>query len=212
MVDPLLMHQLLQALPLRCALLLVGDTDQLPSVGAGQVLRDIIASGAAAVVQLTDAFRQAEESDIVAAAHRILQGLPPEDRRSVGSSVHESRLSGRVLPALQLQRLPSLSFLLPEADPPVLGVHERPALAGLTPKVPQVSLRIDPAKGIAGLLPPRQEASRRDRTPAVRDDPQVLQRRGRKQDPQRSGSRLCFGEGSSRGSIPICTPSCWKGA
>ena len=90
MVDPLLMHQLLQALPLRCALLLVGDTDQLPSVGAGQVLRDIIASGAAAVVQLTDAFRQAEESDIVAAAHRILQGLPPEDKRSVGSSVHES--------------------------------------------------------------------------------------------------------------------------
>ena len=102
MVDTSLMHHLLQALPGErgtrtkgdargpvrgrpgSALLLVGDADQLPSVGPGQVLRDIIASGVAPVVRLTEAFRQAAESDIVAAAHRILQGLAPEEQRSRG--------------------------------------------------------------------------------------------------------------------------------
>lgn len=79
MVDIQIAHRMLDALPGGCGLLLVGDANQLPSVGPGQVLRDIIASGAATVVALTDIFRQAGESGIVANANRILLGLPPEE-------------------------------------------------------------------------------------------------------------------------------------
>ena len=78
MVDMPLMRALLRALPDVAALLLVGDVDQLPSVGPGQVLADVIASGAAPVVRLTEVFRQAAESRIIVNAHRINQGLMPE--------------------------------------------------------------------------------------------------------------------------------------
>jgi len=78
MVDVPLMRALLRALPDPAALLLVGDVDQLPSVGPGQVLADIIGSGAVPVVRLTEVFRQAAESRIIVNAHRINQGLMPE--------------------------------------------------------------------------------------------------------------------------------------
>jgi exodeoxyribonuclease V alpha subunit len=78
MVDVPIMRALLRALPDQAALLLVGDVDQLPSVGPGQVLADIIASGAAPVVRLTEVFRQAAESRIIVNAHRINQGFMPE--------------------------------------------------------------------------------------------------------------------------------------
>ena len=77
MVDILLMHALLRAVPDRAALLIVGDVDQLPSVGPGQVLADVIASGAVPVVRLTEVFRQAAKSRIIVNAHRINQGLMP---------------------------------------------------------------------------------------------------------------------------------------
>ena len=78
MVDVPLMRALLRALPDMAALLLVGDVDQLPSVGPGQVLADIIASSAAPVVRLTEVFRQAAESRIIVNAHRINLGLMPD--------------------------------------------------------------------------------------------------------------------------------------
>jgi exodeoxyribonuclease V alpha subunit len=78
MVDVPLMRALLRALPDRAALLLVGDVDQLPSVGPGQVLADVIASSAVPVVRLTEVFRQAAQSQIIVNAHRINQGLMPE--------------------------------------------------------------------------------------------------------------------------------------
>jgi exodeoxyribonuclease V alpha subunit len=78
MVDVLLMSQLLQAVPSRACLLLVGDVDQLPSVGPGTVLADVIASGAVPVVRLTEIFRQAGQSWIVRAAHRVKNGEMPE--------------------------------------------------------------------------------------------------------------------------------------
>jgi exodeoxyribonuclease V alpha subunit len=77
MVDVPLMRSLLRALPDQAALLLVGDVDQLPSVGPGQVLADVIASSAVPVVRLTEVFRQAAESQIIVNAHRINQGLMP---------------------------------------------------------------------------------------------------------------------------------------
>jgi exodeoxyribonuclease V alpha subunit len=78
MVDVVLMQALMKALPDSAALLIVGDIDQLPSVGAGQVLADIIASGAVPVVRLTEVFRQAASSRIIVTAHRINQGLMPD--------------------------------------------------------------------------------------------------------------------------------------
>ncbi len=77
MLDMLLMNHLLKAIPPGAHLLLVGDVDQLPSVGAGNVLQDIIASGAAAVVRLETIFRQEEGSYIISNAHRINQGQMP---------------------------------------------------------------------------------------------------------------------------------------
>jgi exodeoxyribonuclease V alpha subunit len=78
MVDILLMHALLRAVPDRAALLLVGDVDQLPSVGPGQVLADVIGSGTVPVVRLTEVFRHAAKSRIIVNAHRINQGQMPD--------------------------------------------------------------------------------------------------------------------------------------
>jgi exodeoxyribonuclease V alpha subunit len=78
MVDVSLMHHLLRALPLHSNLLLVGDVDQLPSVGPGTVLRNLIDSQVAPVVRLTEVFRQASGSRIITNSHRINQGLLPE--------------------------------------------------------------------------------------------------------------------------------------
>jgi exodeoxyribonuclease V alpha subunit len=78
MVDMLLMNALVKAIPDKAALLIVGDVDQLPSVGPGQVLADMIASGAIPVVRLTEVFRQAAASRIIVNAHRINQGSIPD--------------------------------------------------------------------------------------------------------------------------------------
>ncbi len=77
MVDIILFHQLLRALPAHCMLILVGDVDQLPSVGAGAVLQDVIRSNALPVARLTEIFRQAAGSDIIQNAHRINKGDMP---------------------------------------------------------------------------------------------------------------------------------------
>ena len=73
MVDVMLMQALMKAVPDTAALLIVGDIDQLPSVGPGQVLADVISSGAVPVVRLTEVFRQAAQSQITVNAHRINQ-------------------------------------------------------------------------------------------------------------------------------------------
>lgn len=77
MLDLLLSNHLLKAVDPAAHVLFVGDVDQLPSVGAGDVLRDVIGSGRAAVVQLTTIFRQAADSGIIVNAHRINQGQFP---------------------------------------------------------------------------------------------------------------------------------------
>lgn len=80
MVDLLLMHDLVQALPENARLILVGDPDQLPSVGAGNVFSDLIRSERIPTVRLTEIFRQARESLIVMNAHRVNRGELPELR------------------------------------------------------------------------------------------------------------------------------------
>lgn len=78
MVDVLLFSALLDALPLHCRLILVGDVDQLPPVGAGNVLSDLIAGGRIDVISLDKVFRQAQKSRIVTNAHRVVAGKMPE--------------------------------------------------------------------------------------------------------------------------------------
>ncbi|AUB84199.1 ATP-dependent RecD-like DNA helicase [Candidatus Thiodictyon syntrophicum] len=78
MVDTALMNQLLRAVPTPAAVLLVGDVDQLPSVGPGSVLADLIASGVVPTCRLTEVFRQAAASRIIVNAHRINAGRLPE--------------------------------------------------------------------------------------------------------------------------------------
>ncbi len=81
MVDASLFEGVLRALPLGCRLIMVGDSDQLPSVGAGNVLSDLIASERIPVVQLTEIFRQSMQSLIVTNAHKIVHGEMPEISR-----------------------------------------------------------------------------------------------------------------------------------
>ena len=78
MVDITLFSSFLDALPIGCRLIMVGDSDQLPPVGAGNVLHDMIASGIVPVVELTEVFRQSMESLIIENAHRIVKGEPPK--------------------------------------------------------------------------------------------------------------------------------------
>ena len=82
MVDTVLMHHLLKALPFHAALIVVGDIHQLPSVGPGNVLSDIIASNAVPVVELNEIFRQAKESRIIVNAHKINNGIIPSFKGS----------------------------------------------------------------------------------------------------------------------------------
>ena len=77
MLDISLTASLLRAVPAGCQLLFIGDADQLPSVGAGNVLRDIIDSGSVASFRLTQIFRQAQESKIIEYAHQINKGITP---------------------------------------------------------------------------------------------------------------------------------------
>ncbi len=85
MVDILLLNHLLKAIPRESSLILVGDSDQLPSVGPGNVLRDLIESQMVHVVTLTEIFRQARESRIVVNAHQVRGGLFPEKKNDADS-------------------------------------------------------------------------------------------------------------------------------
>jgi exodeoxyribonuclease V alpha subunit len=82
MVDIILMHHLLKALPFHAILIVVGDIHQLPSVGPGNVLSDMIASSTVPVVELNEIFRQAKESQIIVNAHKINNGIIPSFKRS----------------------------------------------------------------------------------------------------------------------------------
>jgi exodeoxyribonuclease V alpha subunit len=82
MIDTVLMHHLLKAVPPQATFILVGDVNQLPSVGAGNVLKDIIRSGSVSVVELNEIFRQAKESLIIVNAHKINNGVIPSFKPS----------------------------------------------------------------------------------------------------------------------------------
>jgi len=133
MVDVLLMRALLKALPDRAALLVVGDVDQLPSVGPGQVLGDVIASGAVPVIRLTEVFRQAAQSRIIVNAHRINRGEMPELTAVAGADFFfveaaEPEAGMRKLLSLVAERIPARFGLHPVRDVQVLCPMNRGGL------------------------------------------------------------------------------------
>jgi exodeoxyribonuclease V alpha subunit len=137
MVDVLLMRALLKALPDRSALLIVGDVDQLPSVGPGQVLGDLIASDAISVVRLTEVFRQAAESRIIVNAHRINRGQMPEWEAVEGSDFYfvdaqEPEDGVRRLLSVVRDRIPARFGLDPVRDVQVLCPMNRGSLGART--------------------------------------------------------------------------------
>ena len=129
MVDIFLMKSLLDALKPGSCLVLVGDADQLPSIGAGNVLRDIIASGAVPVVRLSEIFRQAMESMIVVNAHRINRGEPPllnvKGKDFFFESCADEYEAARNVVALCQSRLPSHFKAEPLKDIQVLCPQKR---------------------------------------------------------------------------------------
>ncbi len=153
MVDVPLMHQLLRALPRQAGLLLVGDADQLPSVGPGLVLRHVIESGAMPVARLTEIFRQAAHSQIVITAHRVNEGqlpppLPPDtasDFYFVERSDPEAIL--RTVIEMVKRRIPKRFHLDPVRDVQVLCPMNR-GLLGMR----QLNIRLQ-----AELNPPRPD-------------------------------------------------------
>ena len=125
MVDSVLFEALLRALSVTCKLILVGDSDQLPPVGPGNVLQDIIDSGVMSVVRLTEVFRQAQESDIVMNAHRIVSGemidLKKRDRDFVYLRRPEAEDIYTTLVELCSDRLPKKYGFSPIKDIQVLS-------------------------------------------------------------------------------------------
>ena len=126
MVDTYVFCSLLRALPLGCRLILVGDTDQLPSVGPGNVLGDLIASGLFPTVELTEVFRQALQSLIITGAHKIVAGEMPDitrkdsdffffHRREVGEAqaLVQSLLGSRLPNAYGYDPLEDIQVLCP---------------------------------------------------------------------------------------------------
>lgn len=132
MVDTLLFESLLRALKLSCRLIMVGDSDQLPSVGAGNVLKDMIDSKRLPVVQLTEIFRQAQQSCIITNAHKIVNGEQPDLSRSDSDFFFMQRLNfetaSETVVELVSQRLPNAYGFEPKEDIQVLCPSRKGAL------------------------------------------------------------------------------------
>jgi exodeoxyribonuclease V alpha subunit len=162
MMDVTLANKLVMAVPSGAHLLLVGDVDQLPSVGAGEVLRDLLAADAIPRVRLTQIFRQVAQSGIVVNAHRINAGTPaqltgfadffwfgcdpPED-----SGLHPGEETAKLVADIVSHRIPARFGLHPVRDVQVLTpMHRGPAGAGA------LNLMLQEA-----LTPPREGAPER---------------------------------------------------
>ncbi|WP_438487886.1 SF1B family DNA helicase RecD2 [Streptomyces sp. S186] len=135
MLDLLLANKLVKAVPPGAHLLLVGDVDQLPSVGAGEVLRDLLAeSGTVPAVRLTKIFRQAQESGVVTNAHRINSGVPPLTSGLKDFFLfpeEDAEEAARLTVDVVAHRIPAKFGLDPRRDVQVLApMHRGPAGAG----------------------------------------------------------------------------------
>ncbi|MEU6172991.1 ATP-dependent RecD-like DNA helicase [Streptantibioticus parmotrematis] len=135
MLDLILANKLVKAVPPGAHLLFVGDVDQLPSVGAGEVLRDLLADGSPVpAVRLTRIFRQAQQSGVVTNAHRINSGVPPITQGLPDFFLfaeEDTEAAGRLTVDVVARRIPARFGLDPRRDVQVLApMHRGPAGAG----------------------------------------------------------------------------------
>ncbi|MEU1630011.1 ATP-dependent RecD-like DNA helicase [Streptomyces sp. NPDC020096] len=135
MLDLILANKLAKAVPPGAHLLFVGDVDQLPSVGAGEVLRDLLADGSPIpAVRLTRIFRQAQQSGVVSNAHRINSGVPPITQGLPDFFLFaedDTEEAGRLTVDVAARRIPAKFGLDPRRDVQVLApMHRGPAGAG----------------------------------------------------------------------------------
>ncbi|EIV92609.1 ATP-dependent RecD-like DNA helicase [Frankia sp. QA3] len=142
MMDVVLANKLVRAVAPGAHLLLVGDVDQLPSVGAGEVLRDLLAADTIPRVRLTRIFRQAQQSGIVVNAHRINAGTPPQlngfgdffwftCEPAEDSGLHPAEETAKLVVDIVAHRIPKRFGLDPRRDVQVLApMHRGPAGAG----------------------------------------------------------------------------------
>ena len=149
MVDTLLFAELLRGIKLSCKLILVGDSDQLPSVGAGNLLKDLIDSKTMTVVQLTEIFRQARKSCIVTSAHRIVSGEMPElDNSSKDFFVlqrSDEQTTIETIVDLYKRRLPKAYKYDPTTDIQIIS-PSRKGTAGTVEINKRIQLEINPPK------------------------------------------------------------------
>jgi exodeoxyribonuclease V alpha subunit len=142
MMDVILANKLVKSIPPGAHLLMVGDVDQLPSVGAGEVLRDLLAASTIPRVRLTQIFRQAQQSGIVVNAHRINHGQPPQLTGFADfywftcdppedSGLHPAEETAKLVVDIVARRIPARFGLDPVRDVQVLTpTHRGPAGAG----------------------------------------------------------------------------------
>lgn len=171
MLDAVLAHSLLKAVPEEAQVIFVGDSDQLPSVGAGNVLADLITSGAVPVCRLTQVFRQAAASLIVTNAHRVNQGefpqlVPPKQRRDAEGKtrdclfveVEDSMAATDMVITLVTRSLPRLGFAPSEMQILAPMLRGEAGVANLNDRLQEV---LNPAQEGKGEL---LRGSRRFRT------------------------------------------------
>jgi exodeoxyribonuclease V alpha subunit len=178
MVDAQLFRAVLDALPPEARLVLVGDVDQLPSVGAGSVLADVIASEAATVIRLTEIFRQAAESKIVVSAHAINAGrVPVLDAPPAGAAADfyfiardDPEAARATLVELVAERIPQRFGFDAVADVQVLAPMHRGEL-GTAALNAALQLRLNPGgEGVAELPRGERVYRRGDKVMQLRND------------------------------------------
>lgn len=172
MIDTILMYHLLKALPRSCSMVLVGDADQLPSVGAGRVLQEVIQSGSVPVVELNEIFRQDDAGQIVINAHRINLGLMPQQREDVQGDFYFIRRedpdeAARLIVELCRHRIPRRFHLDPVTDIQVLSPMHRGA-AGVSNLNRMLQETLNP--GGSGLVHGDREIRRGDKIMQIRNN------------------------------------------
>ena len=178
MVDSALFEAVLRAISVNCKLVLVGDSDQLPSVGAGNVLRDIIESGVMPVVTLTEIFRQAQQSTIVTTAHKIVHGEQPDLTDRSGDFIFMQRNTYESIQELTAElcrkRLPTAMGFDPLTDIQVLSsTKQGPAGTAELNRVLQEQLN-PKASGKPEITTPYGIFRKGDRVMQTRNDYDIL--------------------------------------
>jgi exodeoxyribonuclease V alpha subunit len=175
MLDTLLFYHLLKAVPPESHLLLVGDADQLPAVGPGNVLRDLLNSQVIPTVTLTDLFRQARGSDIILAAHAVNQGKVPEIDNAANHDLFFVRADEEVtvltaIRRLVTERIPERFGLNPVDDVQVLSpMHDGPAGVAALNRELQIALN-PPRSGVPELSRVERTFRLGDKVMQIRND------------------------------------------